>query len=121
MMQSASVRRARLEQLEKDCAAIESDIRSLEAQIKVPKSLLEAKHREMALLAPVYTLPDDIAALILKVAYQHHFPHCRLDDGLPHTNSPVSICHVSRWWRHQALSVSVYLVLYPCYPRTART
>ena len=97
-MQLEGTRRSQLEELKKECAAIESNIQSLEVK-------LEDKRRKMALLSPIYTLPDDVACEILKVAYSHHFPHCRLDDGLPHTHSPVAISHVSRWWRAQALSV----------------
>lgn len=56
-------------------------------------------------LSPIYTIPDDIALEILQIAYEHHFPHCRLDDGLPHTNSPIAISQVSRCWRSLALSL----------------
>lgn len=41
---------------------------------------------------------------ILKAAFQHHFPHCRLDKGLP-SHSPIAVSLVNRWWRRLALSV----------------
>ncbi|KIP11840.1 hypothetical protein PHLGIDRAFT_124517 [Phlebiopsis gigantea 11061_1 CR5-6] len=59
----------------------------------------------MSQLTPVYTLPEDVVTGIFKTAYEHHFPHCRLDDGMPHTHSPVAVSHVSRRWRGYALSV----------------
>ena len=84
---------------------MEAEINGLEAQIAEKKELLRNKRIQKAALAPVYTLPHDVVCEILKAAYLHDFPHCRLDDGLPHTNSPVAISHVSRWWRTHALSV----------------
>ncbi|GJE96296.1 hypothetical protein PsYK624_124900 [Phanerochaete sordida] len=101
----AAERRARLAALQKEYGALYSQIDELQAQISQVQSLVEQKKREMAPLAPVYTLPEDVVAEILKFAYLHHFPYCRLDDGLPHTNSPVAISHVSRWWRRQAISL----------------
>ncbi|GJE96301.1 hypothetical protein PsYK624_124950 [Phanerochaete sordida] len=96
-MQAAD-RRARLGALKEERLQLESKIRDLEA-------LVRKKDEEIASLAPVYTLSDDVVAIILELAYRHHFPHCRLDDGHPHTNSPIPISHVSRWWRRQALSL----------------
>lgn len=80
-------------------------MRTAEAQIRQLEDVLRQKKQLMAPLAPVYALPDEVVAMILKFAYEHHFPHCRLDDGQPHTNSPIAISHVSRWWRRQALSL----------------
>lgn len=49
-------------------------------------------------------LPDDVFAVIFEAAYSHHFPHCRLHDGLP-LNSPVAVSHVCRRWRRIVLSL----------------
>ncbi|EKM56376.1 uncharacterized protein PHACADRAFT_253459 [Phanerochaete carnosa HHB-10118-sp] len=94
----AAERRARLGALQQECL-------ELEEQISRIKSKIKQKKHEIAPLAPVYTLADDVVVIVLRFAYQHHFPHCRLDDGLPHTNSPIAISHVSRWWRRQATSL----------------
>lgn len=111
-MQASQSRRTQLEQLRNDYIGLEADksalqvqTAQLQSQIASIDGLLENKRKEMSPLAPVYTLTEDVVAEILRTAYQHHFPHCRLDDGLPHTNSPVAISHVSRWWRRRALSL----------------
>ncbi|GJE96302.1 hypothetical protein PsYK624_124960 [Phanerochaete sordida] len=84
-------RRMRLGALRQECLELEAQLRQ--------------KRQEMSQLAPVYTLPGEIVAMTLTLAYQHRFPFCRLDDGRPHTNSPIVISHVSRWWRKQALQL----------------
>ncbi|GJE93692.1 hypothetical protein PsYK624_098520 [Phanerochaete sordida] len=50
-------------------------------------------------------LPDDVFAAIFEVAYLHHFPHCRLHDGLI-LDSPIAASHVCRRWRRVSLSLS---------------
>ncbi|GJE96297.1 hypothetical protein PsYK624_124910 [Phanerochaete sordida] len=111
---------ARLGALEQECADLKTQMTRLQEDI-------DRKKHMMAPLSPLYTLPDEVVAMILKFAFQHHFPHCRLDDGPPHTNSPMTISYVSRWWRRQALSVSfiwncihVMMPQPPHYPTTVR-
>ena len=84
---------------------LQSQLAQLGAKIEEQKARAERLRKEIADLAPVYTLSDAIAARILKFAYKHYFPHCRLDDGLPHTHSPIAISQVSRWWCKRALSL----------------
>lgn len=112
MPSATDVRRARLETLREECRALETmkdalavQMLQLQARIEQAENSIRDKKKEMSSLAPVYTLPEDVVVQILKMAYQHHFPHCRLDNGMPHINSPVAISHVSRRWRRLALSV----------------
>ena len=102
----ASQRRAKLAQLERERADLAHQKDELLAQAEAIQSDIDDKTEAIASLSPVYTLPDELVLEVLTIAYQHHFPHCRLDDGLPHTHSPLAISHVSRWWRHHALSLS---------------
>lgn len=111
-MPGNSARRAEFEALRQDCAVFEARL----VQVDLEVSVLTAKRaelaaelvqlrRKMAPLAPVSTLPDDVIVEVLRTAYLHHFPHCRHDDGLPHTNSPVAFSQVCRRWRHIALGL----------------
>lgn len=96
-------RKAERSRLQRERNALQARRRELEAQIAAIDARLAVNEKEVAPYASVYILPDEILAMILKLAYQHQFPRCRLDDGtLKH--SPAAISRVSRRWRNVALS-----------------
>ncbi|GJE93678.1 F-box protein [Phanerochaete sordida] len=89
---------AEKEQLEREIAKRQARIRELDIAMRVTRG-------ELAMLAPVNMLPDDVMIDILHVAYLHDFPHCRADDGLYNTHSPIAFSQVCRRWRRLALGM----------------
>lgn len=59
--------------------------------------------RQIAKLAPVYALPDEVLLEIFEAAYTHTFPSCR-NDEVAARHSPVAFSHVSRRFRRVALA-----------------
>ena len=106
-----NMRREQHAELLAECAALESEIRLLEAQVLAKQKVIDDKRntvtmkmKKCAPLAPVYTLPDEVWREILKAAFQHQFPYCR-KSHFTSTHSPIAFSHVSRRFRKLALAL----------------
>lgn len=92
----ADSRRTQLLALQQQCDLLEVQMEQIRTQLSETKA-------QMSPLAPVYTLPDELMLMCLRMAFQHDFPYCRHSEKWPR-DSPFAISQVSRRWRTVALS-----------------